>query len=84
MLGSSNPCFFLDMVNIATFNVRRLANGDKCNKIFKYIKSKFYDIVFLQETHSTKKIEKLWKSHWGGKILFSNGKPNAKGCAILI
>ena len=37
----------------------------------------------LQETHSTPSDENIWQSEWGGKILFSHGKSNSKGVAIL-
>ena len=37
----------------------------------------------LQETHSVGKIEKLWRSEWGGKIWYSHGTSNSAGVAIL-
>lgn len=43
-----------------------------------------YDIVFLQETHSNKKIEKYWRNEWGGKMLLSHSTTNARGVATLI
>ena len=45
---------------------------------------KEFDIVYLQETHSKKLVEKLWRSQWGGRIYYSNGANNARGTAILI
>ena len=41
------------------------------------------DIIFLQETHSTKDVERQWEREWGGRILFSHGASNARGVAIL-
>ncbi len=41
-------------------------------------------IALLQETHCTKKEEKLWEKNWDGKIFFSKGSSNSKGVAILI
>ena len=40
--------------------------------------------MILQETHSTKEVEKIWESQWGGRILFSHGTSNAKGIAVLL
>ena len=53
-------------------------------KVFNFLRNKFYSIICLQETHSVKNIEKIWKSQWRGQILFSHGDSNARGCAILI
>ena len=72
------------MVCFPSMNVRGINNTTKRGKIFKHIKNMNYDIVFLQETHSCKKIEKIWKSQWRGKIIFDHGESNARGCAILI
>ena len=41
--------------------------------------------MFLQETHSTKKVENLWTSQWGsgkGSIHFSHGTSNSTGVLI--
>ena len=40
--------------------------------------------MYLQETHSEKCIEKLWKSQWGGRIYYLHGTNKARGTAILI
>ena len=71
------------MVNLATYNVNGLADSKKRTKVFNYLQSKIYDIVCIQETHSTKNMEKIWRSQWGGQIIFSHGESNARGCAIL-
>ena len=41
------------------------------------------DIIFLQETHNTKNVERPWEREWGGRILFSHGASNTRGVAIL-
>ena len=38
----------------------------------------------MQETHSTSNIQNRWRNEWGAEILFSHGKSNARGVAILI
>ena len=42
-----------------------------------------FDIIFLQETYSTKNIEAIWKSQWGGKIYFSHSTNHSRGVMIL-
>ena len=52
--------------------------------MFKFLRKKPFQVIFLQETHSTVKCEKLWKSQWGGQVLYDHGTSNSKGCAVLI
>ena len=37
----------------------------------------------LQETHSTEKWAKRWRTEWGGKAWFAHGTSNSEGTAIL-
>ena len=50
---------------IATYNVYGLANTIKRKSIFRYLKNERYDIIFLQETHSTQMDERLREMDWG-------------------
>ena len=72
------------MVNIASYNVRGLRDSVKRSKIFTFLRKKSHDVICIQESHSTKNIEKIWKSQWGGQVLFAHGDSNARGCLILI
>ena len=72
------------MISFASYNVRGLGDGQKCAKIFSYLKGKHYDIILLQETHSHKKCEKIWKSQWGSQVFYAHGESNARGVAIII
>ena len=45
-----------------TYNVQGLRDNKKCAEVFHYLHVKCYDVIFLQETHSIKKDEKLWSS----------------------
>ena len=37
----------------------------------------------MQEVHSDKNCEKIFKSEWGGEIIFAHGDSKSRGCAIL-
>ena len=74
----------MNNLKIGTFNVRGLRNNKKRQKIFKYLHSKKYDIVLLQETHSTPEVERSWRIQWGGEIIYSHGTNLAKGNMILL
>ena len=68
---------------ISTYNCRGLRDVSKRQKIFKWLKEKQLEIVFLQETHSTTGDEAKWQREWGGKICFNHGKRDSKGVMVL-
>ena len=39
-------------------NVRGLGDYQKCRKVFDYLRSKRFNVIFMQETHSVLKSEK--------------------------
>ena len=69
-----------------SLNVRGLRNKVKRRQLFQWLK-KYHSgknyFIFLQETHSTIKDEKLWQSDWGSKIVFGHGTSKSCGVAIL-
>ena len=71
-------------LKFTSFNVKGLANDSKRRQMFYYFHEKKLDIIFIQETHSTKAKERWWNTTWGSKILYSHGTSNARGVAILI
>ena len=52
--------------------------------IFTWCRKQKADVIFLQETHSTKDNETIWKREWGAPLFCSHGANNARGVAILI
>ena len=68
---------------IASFSVNGLRQTLKRKTISHYPKPKDYDIILLQETHSTSTDEKQWVCEWGGHILFVHGESHRNGVAIL-
>ena len=69
---------------IMSMNTRGLRDFEKRKEVFQYIKDKEFDIILLQETHSSDEIESLWSCQWGSKIYFSNKTSNSAGVAILL
>ena len=67
-----------------SLNVRGLNKSRKRRKIFRWLHQQNTQIVLLQETYSTKKVENKWKTEWGGQMLFSHGSNYSKGIMILI
>ena len=60
-------CKFLSL------NVRGLKNKKKRRSIFTYLKQQNCHFYFLQETYSEPKDEIVWRSEWGGEILYLHG-----------
>ena len=69
---------------ILSCNIRGIGDKAKRKKTFNFIKrnSSSKSIIFLQETHSTKQVENLWRHQWHGDMIFSHGRSNSKGCCI--
>ena len=55
-------------LNIITANVNGLSDHIKRRKVFQYFREKNFDVILLQETHSTIDNEKFWRSQWGAKL----------------
>ena len=53
-------------INLTSFNVNGLRMELKRNTIFNKLRPT-HNIIFLQETHSSKEIENKWKNEWGGE-----------------
>jgi len=73
-----------DTIRLLSFNGRGLSNFKKRRAIFSWCRKQKADLIFLQETHSSKEREAQWKIEWGAEILFSHGSTNARGVAVLI
>ena len=69
---------------VLSYNTRGLGDERKRRKIFNYVKKHTSGkaVVLFQETHSTKKVENLWKYQWHGDMIFSHGTSEARGVCI--
>ena len=54
----------------------------KRRSIFTYLKDQNCHLYFLQETYSEPKDEIVWRSEWGGEILYSHGTNRKKASAF--
>ena len=64
--------------------MRGLGQMIKRRKIFRYLQEEQIDIAFIQESHTSKNKERMYKNEWGGRIIFDHGETNARGVCILI
>ncbi len=70
-------------IQILSVNCQGLGSSEKRTDVFNYIKSKHCHIYCLQDVHSTQDNEKCIRTQWGSHCLFSSGKSNSRGVAIL-
>lgn len=70
--------------SLLSLNVRGLNNLGKRKAVFRWLDKGNFDIILLQETHSTVETEILWKREWSGPIFFSHGTGNSRGCCMLV
>ena len=74
----------MNNLSFISINVKGLQAVSKRIKIFEYLKNYVTSngFIFLQETHSSVKDEKLWNDEFEGQLFFSHGKTNSCGVAI--
>ena len=56
---------------------------NKRRQLFRVLKEKNADVIFIQETHCTTEAAHPWQNELGGKIYNAFGESNARGVAIL-
>ena len=67
-----------------SLNVRGLSNFKKRRPIFAWCRKQNANIIFLQETHSTRDRKKQWRAEWGAPLALAHGSSNVRGVAIII
>ena len=68
---------------ILLYNTRGIGDKAKRKRYSTILKEYFRQINnFLQETHSTKEVENLWRHQWHGGMIFSHGTSSIKDCCI--
>ena len=60
-----------------------MSNYEKRKAIFENYR-KNADLLVMQETHSQKENEEIWRNQWGGHVIYTHGTPASRGLAIFI
>lgn len=76
-------------LKVASINVNGLrAQGkhgiSKRRKLFTWVKQLNFDIILLQETHSSATDSNRWINEWGGLGCFSHGDNKSRGVGVLL
>ena len=75
----------MNRLKIATFNVDGINDHQKRHEIFKSLNDLSYDIILLQETHITTKLQDRCNTEWVHPAVWNPGaSTNTGGTAILL
>ena len=81
-------CFTFTKDNVdsklLSLNVRGIRLSIKRKALFMWLTRQKADIIFLQETYSTKEVEDIWNTKYKGKSFYSHGTNHSCGVMILI
>ena len=84
--NSKRICFSFtkDNVNfkLLSLNVRGIRSSTKRKALFLWFNKQKADIIFLQETYSTKEVEAIWITQYKGKMFCSHGTNHSRGVII--
>ena len=72
------PCLTITKDNVdfklVSLNVRGIRSSIKRKALFTWLTQQKADIIFLQETYSTKEVlEDMWNTQYNGKSFYSHG-----------
>ena len=70
-------------LSCVTLNVRGLNDERKRRQVFRWLRGRKFQIIFLQEVYSSRDTEKIWSAEWGGKIVFCHGTKHSCGTPVL-
>ena len=70
-------------IKILSANCQGLGSTEKRLNVLNYLTERKCDIYCLQDTHTTKASERLFRSQWNNETLFSSGTSYPRGVAIL-
>ena len=67
-----------------SLNVRGFRALEKRKALLIRLGKQNADIIFLQETYSTKDVENIWKSQWKEPMIFAHGSNRSCGVLVLV
>ena len=67
-----------------SLNARGIRSPEKRQALLIWLQKQKMDIIFLQETYSTKEVENNWKRQWKGPMFFAHGSNHSCGVLVLV
>ena len=80
-LGPTYSCNLVrnNEFNLLSLNVRAIRTSETRKAVFSWLVNSDADIIFLQETYSTRDIENIWRKQWKDEMFFSHGSNHSRG-----
>ena len=80
-LGPTYSCNLVrnNEFNLLSLNVRGIRTSETRKAVFSWLVNSDADIIFLQETYSTRDIENIWRKQWKDEMFFSHGSNHSRG-----
>ena len=67
-----------------SLNARGIRSLEKRQALLIWLQKQKVDIIFLQETYSTKEVENNWKRQWKGPMFFAHDSNHSCGVLVLV
>ena len=67
-----------------SLNACGIRSPEKRQTLLIWLQKQKMDIIFLQETYSTKEVETNWKRQWKGPMFFAHGSNHSCGVLVLV
>ena len=67
-----------------SLNARGIRSPEKRQALLIWPQKQKVDIIFQQETYSTKEVENNWKCQWKGPMFFAHGSNHSCGVLVLV
>ena len=83
ILNFARHFYNMSKLEIVSLNITGFQDNNKRKRIFQTFRNSKFDIILLQETHSTDENVVLWKKDWTGCAFFSLLNSTKSRVAIL-
>ena len=71
-------------LRVGCYNCNGMGGKHKRDQVLNWLKTKIENIIFIQETHSTKETEADWKKTWGMQLVLIMVLVNLPVCSSNI
>lgn len=72
-----------DQIKICSLNCQGLGDQTKRRDVLRYLRKSKYSILCLQDTHFSKRNERIIENEWGYRVLFNSFDSQSRGVAIF-
>lgn len=74
----------MEGLRMISLNANGIRSNTKRKALFQDLRKSKADVIFLQESQSTRADQHIWSAEWGGPAFYSHGLSNSRGVCILL